>query len=59
MMTHVQKWEDHKTLSFLMNESDSSNGMTKQEALNKIKGLKAVLPAASNEIDRMFNVLSK
>ena len=39
--------------------SDSSNGMTKQEALNKIKGLKAVLPAASNEIDRMFNVLSK
>ena len=48
-----------KTLLFLMNESDSSNGMTKQEALNKIKGLKAVLPAASNEIDRMFNVLSK
>ena len=32
--------------------------MTKQEALNKIKGLKAVLPAASNEIDEMFNVLA-
>ena len=39
--------------------SDSSNGMTKQEALNKIKGLKAVLPAASNEIDEIINVLSK
>lgn len=39
--------------------SDSGNGMTKQEALNKIKGLKAVLPAASNEIDEIINVLSK
>ena len=29
------------------------------EALNKIKGLKAVLPAASNEIDEIINVLSK
>ena len=47
-----------KTLLFLMNESDSSNGMTKQEALNKIKGLKAVLPAASNEIDEIINVLA-
>ena len=41
-----------------MNESDSSNGMTKQEALNKIKGLKAVLPAASNEIGEIINVLA-
>ena len=41
-----------------MNESDSSNGMTKQEALNKIRGLKTVLPAASNEIDEIINVLA-
>ena len=47
-----------KTLLFLMNESDSSNGMTKQEALNKIRGLKTVLPAASNEIDEIINVLA-
>ena len=39
--------------------SDSSNGMTKQDALNKIRGLKTVLPAASNEIDEIINVLSK
>lgn len=39
--------------------SDNSNGMTKQEALNKIKGLKIVLPSASNEIDEIINVLSK
>lgn len=58
-MTHVQKWEDHKNIIIFDERSDSSNGMTKQEALNKIKGLKAVLPAASNEIDEMFNVLSK
>lgn len=43
----------------LSDASDSSNGMTKQEALNKIKGLKAVLPTASNEIDEIINVLSK
>ena len=59
MITHVQKWEDHKNIIIFDERSDSSNGMTKQEALNKIKGLKAVLPAASNEIDEMFNVLSK
>ena len=47
-----------KTLLFLMNESDSSNGMTKQEALNKIRGLKTVLPAASNEIDEIINALA-
>lgn len=29
------------------------------EALNKIKGLKSVLTAASNEIDEIINVLSK
>lgn len=43
----------------LRDASDSGNGMTKQEALNKIKGLKAVLPAASNEIDEIINVLSR
>ena len=39
--------------------SDSSNGMTKQDALNTIRGLKTVLPAAANEIDEIINVLSK
>ena len=39
--------------------SDGSNSMTKQDALNKIRGLKVVLPAASNEIDEIINVLSK
>ena len=41
-----------------MNESDSSNGMTKQEALNKIRGLKTVLPAACNEIHEIINALA-
>lgn len=43
----------------LRDASDRGNGMTKQEALNKIKGLKVVLPAASNEIDEIINVLSR
>ena len=39
----------------LCDASDRGNGMTKQEALNKIKGLKAVLPAVSNEIINVLN----
>ena len=39
--------------------SGSSNGMAKQDVLNKIRGLKAVLPSASNEIDEIINALLK
>lgn len=40
-------------------ETDDHKRMTKQEAIDKIRALKTVLPAASNEIEGIIETLTK